>query len=213
MKRYDVEITEIRQAVIPIEATSKNFAEQQAMELVDSGEFQFQKSDWYKMEYRATDKGRIPQKELEYFSDGVSLKEMEDRMIYSTDYEKGNHGGCIMIFSKEGSKIWAAEALMIENDIENKFDFKNYYVVDCCYRVMDFKYVNYMDTQQYSQSLERLQELYIHEDMQGIKTGFYSVSADLNFYKINIDRLEIMHQQEMKNKQKGKEQPTQELPF
>ena len=44
MKRYDVEITEIRQAVIPIEATSKNFAEQQAMELVDSGEFQFQKS-------------------------------------------------------------------------------------------------------------------------------------------------------------------------
>lgn len=102
---------------------------------------------------------------------------------------------------------------MIENDIENKFDFKNYYVVDCCYRVMDFKYVNYMDTQQYSQSLERLQELYIHEDMQGIKTGFYSVSADLNFYKINIDRLEIMHQQEMKNKQKGKEQPTQELPF
>ena len=96
---------------------------------------------------------------------------------------------------------------------KNKFDFKNYYVVDCCYRVMDFKYVNYMDTQQYSQSLERLQELYIHEDMQGIKTGFYSVSADLNFYKINIDRLEIMHQQEMKNKQKGKEQPTQELPF
>lgn len=62
MKRYDVEITEIRQAVIPIEATSKNFAEQQAMGLVDSGEFQFQKSDWYKMECRATDKGHIPQK-------------------------------------------------------------------------------------------------------------------------------------------------------
>lgn len=213
MNRYDVEVTEIRQAVISIESTSKNFAEQQAMELVDSGEFQFQKSDWYKMEYRVTDRGRIAQKELEYFSNGVSLKEMEDRILYTTDYEKGNHVGSIMIFSREGSKIWAAEALMIEDDIENKFDLNNYYIVDCCYRVMDFKYVNYMDTEQYFQSLDRLQELYIHDDMQGVKTGFYSVSADWNFYKINIDRLENMHQQEMKNKQKGKKAPLQELPF
>lgn len=213
MNCYDVEITEIRQAVISIEATSKNFAEQQAMELVDSGEFQFQKSDWYKMEYRATNLGRIAQKELEYFSDGLLLKEMEDRILYTTDYERGNHDGSIMVFSREGSKIWAAEVLMIEADIENKYDLKNYYVVDSCYRVMDFMYVSYMDTEQYFQSLDRLQELYIHDDMQGIKIGFYSVSADWNFYKININRLENMHQQEMKNKQKGKGTPTQELPF
>lgn len=104
MNRYDVEITEIRQAVISIEATSKNFAEQQAMELVDSGEFQFQKNDWYKMEYRATDRGRIAQKKLEYFSEGLSLKEMEDRILYTTDNKKGNQDGSIMILAEKEVK-------------------------------------------------------------------------------------------------------------
>lgn len=49
--------------------------------------------------------------------------------------------------------------------------------------------------------------------MRGIEAGYYLVVADWNFYKINIERLENMHQQELKNKGNEKYMPTQELPF
>ena len=36
--------------------------------------------------------------------------------------------------------MWAAEELLMKEDIEHEFDLSHYYGVDSSYRMMDFKY-------------------------------------------------------------------------